>query len=100
MESVEQFKYLGIILDDRLRFTPQLNSTIRSVNAKLYLLSKRRRSINIYTALTVFKSMVLPYLEYAACFLVGCNQSEKTKLQRLQNRGLKIALNKDRMYSS
>lgn len=44
--------------------------------------------------------MVLPYLEYANCFLVGCKVSEKAKLQRLQNKGLKIALGKDRLYST
>lgn len=44
--------------------------------------------------------MVLPYLEYANCFMVGCNLSDKNKLQRIQNRGLKIALARDRLAST
>lgn len=99
-ETVEHFKYLGIFLDNKLQFQVQLNSTVKNVNNKLHLMSKIRRSLNQNTALTLYKAMVLPYLEYASCFLMGCNQAEKLKLQRLQNRGLKIALNRDRLYGT
>lgn len=100
VETVKNFKYLGIVIDSRLQFGDQLSATVRNVNNKLHLMSKVRRSVNNFTALTIFKTMVLPYLEYAACFLIGCNQVDRIKLQRLQNRGLKLALNKDRLYGT
>lgn len=100
IETVEKFKYLGIVIDGRLQFDVQLNSTIRNVNSKLYLQSRIRRCINNNTALIIYKSMVLPYLEYASCFLVSFRLSDKAKLQRLQNKGLKIALSKDRLFST
>lgn len=73
---------------------------MKNVNNKLCMLSKIRRNVNNSTAVIIYKSMVLPYLEFASCFLIGCNQGDKKKLQRLQNRGLKIALNKDRLYGT
>lgn len=100
IETVEKFKYLGVVIDHRLRFDVQLGNMLRSVNNKLYLLSKVRRCVNSSTALIIYKSMVLPYLEYANSFLIGCTQTEKVKLQRLQNRGLKLALAKDRLYNT
>lgn len=100
IETVEKFKYLGIVIDGRRQFDVQLNSTIRNVNSKLYLQSRIRRCINNNTALIIYKSMVLPYLEYASCFLVSFRLSDKAKLQRLQNKGLKIALSKDRLFST
>lgn len=100
IQIVEKFKYLGVMIDQKLKFDAQLGNTVRSVNSKLYLLAKVRRCINSSTALTIYKSMVLPYLEFANCFLMGCTQTEKVKLQRLQNRGLKIALARDRLYDT
>lgn len=62
VDSVEKFMYLGVVIDERLQFDLQLNSTIKNVNSKLYLLSRIRRCVNNYTALTIYKTMVLPYL--------------------------------------
>lgn len=98
--SVEQFKYLGVILDNNLRFGAQLSATIRSVNDKTYLLQKIRSSINRDTAIVLFKTMVLPYLEFASSLLIGCTQKEKVKLQRLQNRGLRLALGRNRLHGT
>lgn len=35
--------------------------------------------------------MIMPYLEFCNLLLLGCNSREKTKIQRIQNKGLKIA---------
>lgn len=47
------------------------------------------------TSLLIFKSMVLPYLEYGNSFLLTCTQRRKL---RVFLEGLKIALNKGSMY--
>ena len=36
--------------------------------------------------------MILPYMEYGDVFMSGANQVDLDKLQRLQNRGLRICL--------
>ena len=43
-------------------------------------------------ALRVYKTKVLPYMEYGGILVHDTNKTLLTKLQRLQNRGLKIAL--------
>ena len=42
----------------------------------------------------VFPNMTLPVLEYGDIFLVGTTEERRKKLQTLQNKGLRFALNK------
>lgn len=56
--------------------------------------------MNIISALNLFKTKVLPYIEFANGLLLGCNESEKIKLQKVQNKGLKLALQRNRFYET
>lgn len=97
IESVVDFKYLGVQIESSLKFTKQLDTNINNVNHKLFLFRKLRSSIDNHTALILFKSMVLPYAEFANVFVTGCDDQRKIKLQRLLNKGLKVALRRDRL---
>lgn len=44
--------------------------------------------------------MVLPITEYGNCLLLGCTITEKTKIQRIQNKGLKIIFMRNRLYNT
>lgn len=44
--------------------------------------------------------MVLPYLEYGNIFLLNCNEGDKIKIQRTQNRGLKSVLRRERRFDT
>lgn len=54
-EQVRDYKYLGFRLDDRLHPKVLLNEVIRTVQPKVYLLSKIRSSITSRTALIIYK---------------------------------------------
>lgn len=61
------------------------------------MFSKIRSSLDNHTALILlFKSMVLPFAEFANVFVISCDQQRKNKIQRLINKGLKLALKRDR----
>ena len=64
------------------------------------MLSRIRHCINKKTALAIFKSMILPYLEYGNIFYGTCSEFNKYKLQVIQNNGLKIALNRNVLYNT
>ena len=51
--------------------------------------------MNTKAAVMVYTSMVLPFFEYGNVFLSTCTERDLTKLQRLQNRGLRTALGKE-----
>ena len=48
----------------------------------------------------VYKNMILPIIEYGDIFLTGATVDNKRKLQVLQNKGLRCALNLDRNTST
>lgn len=98
--KIDRFKYLGFLFHNKLNFSYQVNHCINQVTHKLFLLRKIRTYMCYRTSLLIYKSMVLPYLEYGSCFLLLCNRSERRKFQRLQNRGAKLALNKGNLYSA
>ena len=90
LQNVPTFKYLGLILDPTLNYNNHLLSVIRAVLFKMSLLAKVKKYLNNDTALQIYKSMVLPYLDYADVIFSKANGTMLDKLQRLQNRCLKI----------
>ena len=47
-------------------------------------------------ALLIYKNMLLPMLEYGDIILWGITATQKKRLQSLQNKGLRCALNRER----
>lgn len=77
-----------------------MKRNLKSANHKLYFLSKVRKNLDNRTTLNLFKTMVLPYLEFANTVLIGCTSKLKKKAQRIQNKGLRFSLQKNRYYST
>ena len=59
-----------------------------------FMLSKIRRYIDFHTALTIYKTMILPVMEYGDIAYDNSDQKLLEKLQILQNRALRICLNR------
>lgn len=64
------------------------------------MLRKIRNYMCSSTSLLIYKAMVLPYIEYGSSILLSCTQAERRRFQYLQNKGLKIALNKNSLYNT
>ena len=90
LEEVAEYKYLGAIFDSHMTFKANANKLIKTLNHKLYLLSRIRKHLDEEKAILFYKTMLVPYADYTS-FLVDCTTSAlQTKIQRLQNRGLRI----------
>ena len=100
LQLVPSFKYLGLILDSTLNYNQHIASVIRTVLHKTSLLSKVKRYLRDDVALQIYKSMILPYLDYADAIFHKANTTDLDKLQRLQNRCLKICANRNMRFST
>lgn len=100
IEPVNLFKYLGVWVDNRLRFNIHLDACIRNASHKIFMLQKIRSCLDQRSANIIYKTMILPFLEYGNCFLLGCTVMEETKSQRVQKKGLKCVFNRDRLYNT
>ena len=100
LRPVPSFKYLGFTLDPTLSFSHHVSSVVRSVQHKISLLSKIKVYLNQDVAITIYKSMILPYFDYADVIFGNANAGELDKLQRLQNCCLKLCMGRNRRFGT
>ena len=88
--NVPTYKYLEIHLDQMLNFKYHSETLLNIINHKLYMFSKIRRYLNLNSALTVYKTMLLPYFDYGDIIYMAANIPEIKKIDKLHIRGLRI----------
>ena len=89
---VKRFSYLGIILDEELLLEPLYKNVCRQIEQKLFMLRKVCRYITTYAAISLYKQMILPLLDYSGFLLLSCNLGQKRELQRIQNKCIRTCL--------
>ena len=92
LKKVPSYKYLGVVLDPTLNYNHHVSYVIKTVLYKLRLLGKVKKYLNDNVALEIYKSMLLPYFDYADVIFHGSNSGSLDKLQRLQNRCLRLCM--------
>ena len=92
IQQVPSFKYLGFTLDSVLSFTNHISTLLNVISHKAYILSKIRRFVTEYSAIRIYKAMVLPYFDYADIVYDKARQVDLDKLQRAQNKCLKTCM--------
>ena len=91
LDTVDTYKYLGLIIDNKLSFQNHIYHVSRQVNYKIRKLKEIRNNIHINTAVTIFKSVIQPHLDYCNIVWDAAGQSLKGKLQGIQEKALEIA---------
>ena len=66
----------------------------------MVLLAKLKRYLKDDTALLIYKSMILPYFDYADVIFCKANKKDLDKLQKLQNKCLRICTSRDRRFNA
>ena len=90
LNRVCSYKYLGFILDDHLNFNKHVGEMCNTLSHKLYLLSKIRKYITLEASILIFKTMILPIMEYGDIIYAGTSILNLQKIDRLFYRGLRI----------
>lgn len=92
IEQVEEFKYLGILLDSKLKFTAHINYISKKIAKKVGFLRRIRRSVSTYTVITIYNTIVKPHFEYCSTVLFMGNEQMFQQLQRQQNKAMRTIL--------
>ena len=100
LSTVSHYKYLGMTLDTQLNYNKHVQKIIANVTGKLKQFRRMRSFLDTNAATMVYKNMILPLMEYGDIFLTGTSLINRKRLQVLQNKGLRCALNKERFTSS
>ena len=64
LDRVHFYKYLGLMVDDHLNFNKHIQEMNKVVSHKLFMFSKMRNYMGEKDAILLFKTMILPIIEY------------------------------------
>ena len=90
---VNNTKYLGLQVDDQLKWSTHLSSTIKKVSRGIGMLKYSKRYLPKESLIMLHRSLVGPYFRYCCPVWGFCGASALDKLQKLQNRAARIVTN-------
>lgn len=99
IEQVQQCKYLGVVIDSALAFSDHAVYITGKLAKKVNIVSRLRNLLSSWTKLLIYKTIVLPHLNYCATILFLLNNTEIGNMQKKQNRALRAILKCSRYTS-
>ena len=91
LQLVNNYKYLGITVDQNLDMFSHIDNMYRMASDKLRLIRYVRTFLTTKASLLIAKTMILPYLDLGNCFLTGVKLKETDRLETLLNTSLRLA---------
>lgn len=92
IETEQEFKYLGVIIDDGLSFKPNVDYVCKKVSKKVGVLSRLARYITMGARISIYKSVITPHFDFCATLLYLSDESSFERMQKLQNRAMRAIL--------
>ena len=82
MKHCDAFKYPGGVLGNSLSFNMHIDHVKKKVSKILGMFSRIRSSLTTEASNRLYKSMILPNLEYCRAVFHGCGKGNEEELQR------------------
>ena len=92
LKVVKTFNYLGVLIDSTLSFEKQCNKIISSGRLKLKNLRHLKKYMDSELALLMYKTMIMPTLEYGDVILESGPALLHKEVQTVQNHCLRCCL--------
>ena len=90
INQVTEEKDLGILIDDKLKFQQHINQQTKKANQRLGMIKRSFSYMDTEMFLTLFKSIVRPYLEYGSNVWFVIYKKEAIQIENLQRRATKL----------
>lgn len=92
IERVTNFKYLGIVIDDQLRFNTHIQHIVKQTAKKIGILYRANRQLTTRAKFYVYSSIIKPHFLYCPTILFLCKPCDIDKLQKQQNKVMRLLL--------
>ena len=99
IEQVKKIKYLGVIIDDKLLFKEHCNYMVSKISYAINYMSRCSSTLSVWSRKIIFNTLILPHFNYCATIMYLFQQNEIGRLQKLQNRAMRIILSCNRYAS-
>ena len=93
IQYVNQYNYLGLILDNEMSLNPLYKNVKKRVSHKIFALRKIKKYLTEAASILVYKQTIMPIFNYAGFLLISLNNSDKYDLQVVQNDALRFCKN-------
>ena len=90
IEPSKSIRNLGIIFDPTMSMRDHITTLAKSINFHLRNLYRIRKFIDQDTCHHAVRSLILSRLDYGNAILYGITQGESNRLQKLQNRAVRL----------
>lgn len=90
-------KYLGIEIDDELKFDQQIDSVASKAAMKINVLKRVSNRLTFHTKKIVYNTLVSPNFDFCSTIYLNGTKEQIDQLQKLQNRAMRIILKCDRL---
>ena len=92
LDRVHYYTYRGLMINDHLSFNKHIQDMNRIESRKLYMFSKIRCYIDEKEAILLFKTMILPIIEYCDIIYEVTSVKNLDKIDTLFKQGLRTCL--------
>lgn len=100
LKVVHSYRYLGMDLDEHLKFDKLYDNALNKARTKMFTLLKLRKYVDAKIALQIYKTYVLPIIEFGLLFMDNYYVRQIARLQKIQNKCLRICYGKPKMSPS
>ena len=96
IKIVDSYKYLGVMLDSKLKFDKHVNYMYSKIYPKLKTIRRIRCYIGKRTAIYLYNSLINPLFSFSDVVYDTMSQLDTNKLQVLQNNCVRVCLKCDK----
>ena len=94
LQTVSEVRYLGVLIDSTLSFKGHIDSITSKAYGALSTLRKVQTYLPLNTRKLLYRSLVLPHLEYCPSVWDPSSTELSSKIERVQNRAMRTILNR------
>ena len=99
LRRVSQCKYLGVIIDSHLTWTPQIEEVKKKALKTFHSVKRVRQFLDKRTSLLLYQTLIQSQLDYCSMLWMNGHATQLAKLQTLQNRCLRLILGVDSRFN-
>jgi hypothetical protein len=100
IEEVESIKYLGAIVDNKLRMNAHADQLVKRISQSVNAMNVIKRYLPTFSLLQFYNAFIGSHYFSSGFLMCRLSAGDVNRLQRIQNKSLKIAFGLDRNFST
>lgn len=95
IKRVQNIKYLGFEIDDKMDFKAQISTLTKKLASKINVLYRISDKITFDLRKMVYNAIIQPHYDYCSTLYINCEKQQIDQMQKLQNRAMRYILKCD-----